>query len=189
MTGYVLTGGTEAFRDELAGHLGAPARQPPAEDADAWVHVLPGEPGVDETRDLMWAVREADAALGRGRSAGFLAVVPVWGVLGSGVAKPVELAAAAARALAQVNVESWSAAGRRINVLAYGPLATSALPGMRDPGLLAARTPMHRPAGLAELANAIDFLSSAAAAYITGTVLPMDGGWTAYSWFHPARDL
>jgi NAD(P)-dependent dehydrogenase (short-subunit alcohol dehydrogenase family) len=60
---------------------------------------------------------------------------------------------------------------------------------MRDTDVLAARTPMHRSAGLAELANAIDFLSSAAAAYVTGTVVSMDGGWTAYSWFHPARDL
>ena len=157
MSGHVLTGGTGAFRAELEGYMRAPLRRPPADDVDAWVHVLPGDPDADEMLHLMQAVAQAQVSLGRGRGAGFLAVVPVWGVLGPGIAEPVELAAAAARALAQVNVEGWSAAGRRINVLAYGALATSALPGMRDTGVLAARTPMHRPAGLAELANAIDW--------------------------------
>ncbi len=29
----------------------------------------------------------------------------------------------------------------------------------------------------------------AAASYVTGSVLDVEGGWNAYSWFYPARDL
>ena len=38
-------------------------------------------------------------------------------------------------------------------------------------------------------ADAIDFLASSSASYVTGSVLDLDGGWSAYSWFYPARDL
>ena len=55
--------------------------------------------------------------------------------------------------------------------------------------MLAARTPMHRLASVSELADAIDFLASSSASYVTGSVLDLDGGWAAYSWFYPARDL
>lgn len=48
---------------------------------------------------------------------------------------------------------------------------------------------MHRAATSDEIADAIDFLASQAAGYVTGSVLDVDGGWSAYSWFFPARDL
>jgi NAD(P)-dependent dehydrogenase (short-subunit alcohol dehydrogenase family) len=59
---------------------------------------------------------------------------------------------------------------------------------MRPAGVLVARTPMQRLGAIAELADAIDFLASSAASYVTGSVLPVDGGW-GHSWFYPARDL
>lgn len=42
------------------------------------------------------------------------------------------------------------------------------------------RTPMGRLADPADIADAIYFLTSEQARYITGVVLPVDGGWTAY---------
>jgi len=189
VSAYVHTGGTDALAAELAGHLRAPVRREPTGPTTSWVHILPGGSAIDETAALVRAADAADEHLPHGEGAGFIAVVPVWGVVAPPCDAQVELAAAAARALAQVRIERWSREGRRLNVIAYGGLDSVSLPGLRPAAELADRTPMHRLASVAELANAIDFVSSAAASYVTGSVLPVDGGWTAYSWFHPARVL
>ncbi|MCG8603416.1 SDR family oxidoreductase, partial [bacterium] len=44
---------------------------------------------------------------------------------------------------------------------------------------MTAEIPMHRFAGPGEIANAVAFLASPAAAYITGINLPVDGGRTS----------
>jgi len=44
-------------------------------------------------------------------------------------------------------------------------------------GLLS-HIPMHRQGTPDDIANAVEFLSSDYASYITGAVLPVDGGWT-----------
>jgi NAD(P)-dependent dehydrogenase (short-subunit alcohol dehydrogenase family) len=189
VSGYVITGGSDAFVADLAVHLRAPVQRAPTRAIASWIHIVPGDGDGDETAAVAAAAALADDHLPHGEGASFIAVVPVWGVIAPPLDAPAELAAATARALAQVRIERWSQQQRRINVVAYGGLDSATLPGLRDPATLADRTPMHRLATPADLANAIDFLSSSAASYVTGSLLPVDGGWTAYSWFHPARDL
>jgi gluconate 5-dehydrogenase len=77
----------------------------------------------------------------------------------------------------------WSKFGVRVNVIGPGPVATPmAKASLEDPVKsvwLRDRTPMGRPAQPNEVASACAFLLSDDASYITGTYLPVDGGWLA----------
>jgi NAD(P)-dependent dehydrogenase (short-subunit alcohol dehydrogenase family) len=75
----------------------------------------------------------------------------------------------------------WSPSGVRVNCVAPGfivtPMSSRALEG--DPERKArvlARTPMGRLGEPSDVANAVLFLASSHARYITGIVLPVDGG-------------
>jgi NAD(P)-dependent dehydrogenase (short-subunit alcohol dehydrogenase family) len=77
----------------------------------------------------------------------------------------------------------WGAQGIRVNAVAPAfvrtPLTQSLLAedGMEEK--LLARTPLGRMVETYEVADAIRFLASDAAAMITGHTLPVDGGWVA----------
>lgn len=79
----------------------------------------------------------------------------------------------------------WGAAGIRVNAIAPAytrtPMVQSLLDRkVFDPGLIERRTPLGRFALPEEMARATAFLLSDWASYITGVVLPVDGGWSAY---------
>jgi NAD(P)-dependent dehydrogenase (short-subunit alcohol dehydrogenase family) len=79
----------------------------------------------------------------------------------------------------------WASAGIRVNAVAPGFVATALVKkleadGFVDTARLNRRIPMGRLARPEEIAEAIYFLSSGAASYITGTILSVDGGWTAF---------
>lgn len=78
---------------------------------------------------------------------------------------------------------AWADAGIRVNAVAPGWIATEMTrPVREDPARNApilARTPMGRWGDPAEVADAILFLCSARARFITGAVLPVDGGYSA----------
>jgi len=71
----------------------------------------------------------------------------------------------------------------RVNVVAPGYVATDLTEDVRENESLEAsirdRTPMNRFADPEEIAGAVVFLASDAASYVTGSVLTVDGGWTA----------
>lgn len=75
--------------------------------------------------------------------------------------------------------------GIRVNALCPGLIATPLTAGAAGmPGLEAAwhdTIPMGRPGTPEEMAEAIAFLASDAASYVTGTVLVADGGQTAWT--------
>jgi NAD(P)-dependent dehydrogenase (short-subunit alcohol dehydrogenase family) len=81
----------------------------------------------------------------------------------------------------------YAAAGVRVNAVAPGAVATPFLQRFvdeqEDPAALTAAIeaehPLQRMASADEVAESIVFLASDAAAFITGTVLSVDGGFTA----------
>lgn len=78
----------------------------------------------------------------------------------------------------------WARSGIRVNAVAPGYVKTALVASLAERGAIDAqaihlRTPLGRMAGPEEIAEVIVFLASAQASYITGSVLPVDGGWTA----------
>jgi 2-deoxy-D-gluconate 3-dehydrogenase len=75
----------------------------------------------------------------------------------------------------------WAPAGSRVNAIAPGYFLTRQTEALlADPVAKArvdARIPMGRLGTARDLAGVAAFLLSDAAGYITGQVIPVDGGW------------
>jgi NAD(P)-dependent dehydrogenase (short-subunit alcohol dehydrogenase family) len=71
--------------------------------------------------------------------------------------------------------------GIRINAVVPGVFATPLLSGLTREQLdaRAARAPMRRPGDPADVAHAVCYLASPRSAFVTGTLLPVDGGHLA----------
>jgi NAD(P)-dependent dehydrogenase (short-subunit alcohol dehydrogenase family) len=79
----------------------------------------------------------------------------------------------------------WARFGIRVNAIAPGYTKTALVRALTDAGRidearLRRRIPLGRLADPTEIAEAAFFLCSPAASYITGAVLAVDGGWTAF---------
>ena len=85
--------------------------------------------------------------------------------------------------LTKAMANEWTARGVTVNAIAPGYMATDNTAALRADtdreASIVARIPAGRWGTPADLQGAMVFLASEAAAYISGAVLPVDGGWLA----------
>ena len=77
----------------------------------------------------------------------------------------------------------WARRGVRVNAVAPAWFDSEMTGEMfrTESGLrwIKRNTPMGRPGDVEELVGPVLFLASDAASYVTGQILPVDGGWTS----------
>jgi NAD(P)-dependent dehydrogenase (short-subunit alcohol dehydrogenase family) len=166
LDGAVLNAATSAI---------APAE---AEDAAAFDDVLRVNVGAQSAL----AAAAARAMIGAGRGGWMILMSSILGRragTGPGVAAYVA-SKIAVEGLTRELARQWARHGIRVNALAPGYFPTQMnAPMTADPGrreTLLARIPLGRAGGPEDIAGPVVFLASPAAAYVTGQVLPLDGG-------------
>jgi len=80
----------------------------------------------------------------------------------------------------------WAPRGIRVNALAPGWILTDLLQsvidrGALDPEKLISRTPLRRMGTPEDVVGPAIFLASDESAFVTGQILPVDGGWLSYA--------
>lgn len=84
--------------------------------------------------------------------------------------------------LTKVAALDYGAAGVRVNAIAVGLVETPLVMTGRSPEIMQARIDAHpigRIAQPEEIADSIVWLCSKASSFVTGAVIPIDGGYTA----------
>ncbi len=124
------------------------------------------------------------ALIAQGKGA-IVNISSAYGVMGVPCRSAYGPAKAAVAMLTRNLACEWGMTGVRVNGIVPGYIATPMIERLRDEGKLdvarlEARTPMHRLGTPEEVGNAAAFLISDMASYVTGALLAVDGGWTAY---------
>lgn len=133
-------------------------------------------------RGVMLCCQYAARAMGKSGGGSIVNFTSVAGVNAEHLAPlPYTAAKAGVHAVSKVFAIDYAPQGIRVNVIAPGFTLTEKMADaspeiMRHMG---AKSLLNRPARASEQAEVAAFLASDRASYVTGTVLPVDGGWTA----------
>ncbi len=155
----------------------AEARSEPHDtDLDEWARVV----AVNQTGVMLGMRTVCGAMLGRGHLS-IVNISSIWGLV-AGSGQLAYHASKGAVTLMTLNAAvTYAARGIRVNAVLPGLIETEMV-REQDPAMRAetiGNTPMKRVGMPEEVARAILFLASDEASYITGALLPVDGGYTA----------
>ena len=118
-------------------------------------------------------------------------IVNIGSILGRN-ASPATLGYCASKAavdhMTRVMAIEWARYGIRVNCVAPGYIRTEMIDQLEADGKLDARglerrTPQRRLGSGADIAHAVRYVASDDAAFMTGEVLVIDGGWTAFGYY------
>ncbi len=118
-------------------------------------------------------------------------IVNIGSILGRN-AFPATLGYCASKAavdqMTRVMAIEWARFNIRVNCVASGYIESDMVDGLEDDGKLTVkdlikRTPQRRLGSGTDIAKAVHFLASEDAGFITGEVLVVDGGWSAFGYY------
>lgn len=175
---------------------------------DAWggVDILVNNAGIsvpcptleltDEAWDRMVAVnmrgvflcaRAAGRRMVSRKSGAILNITSIYGIVAAPARLPYVATKHAVSGMTKCLADEWARDGVRVNAIGPGYTETRMTRINREAGLFDAaqienRTPLGRLGRPEDIAEMALFLCSPAAAYVTGQVIAVDGGWTAYGY-------
>lgn len=167
--------------DVLVNNAGIPLRKPALEVTPAeWEAVL----DVNLKGTFFMSQQMGRHLVGNGRPGCIVSIASTHGMVALAQRSAYGIAKTAIIHMTRMLAIEWAEHGIRVNAVAPGRVDTPsragslAEPGYRDAAL--ARIPLRRFGAAEEVAGAVSYLASPAAAYITGQTLVLDGGLTSY---------